>query len=140
MFDININDVKPYADAAGNVTVKAWNHAREVHEEKLAKARQTKEYQFWCANDEEDIDAEKIISDIKNLKDEVYFNVVFSEEIDYLAADKKTAAEQKVSQRKLESTFRSTLDKKGLYDVSPERAPKETYSTAKSLKKFKMRL
>lgn len=78
--------MKTYADAAGNVTVKAWNHAREVHEEKLARARQTKEYQSWCGNDEEDIEAEKIISDIKNLSSEVYFNIYFSE-FDYLQTE-----------------------------------------------------
>lgn len=70
--------------------MKAWNHAREVHEEKLARARQTKEYQTWCGNDEEDIEAEKIISDIKNLSAEVYFNVYFSD-IDTLKADRRVA-------------------------------------------------
>jgi hypothetical protein len=39
LFDIGFTDLRSYADAAGNVTVKAWNHAREVHEEKLARAR-----------------------------------------------------------------------------------------------------
>ena len=44
LFDISISDVKVWGDAAGAVPVKSWNYAREVHEEKLAKARQTKEY------------------------------------------------------------------------------------------------
>jgi len=39
LFDIAIRDVKVWGDAAGAVSVKSWNYAREVHEEKLAKFR-----------------------------------------------------------------------------------------------------
>ena len=96
LFDIAIKDVKVWGDAAGAVDVKSWNYAKEVHEEKLAKSRQTKEYQSWCAADEEDIEAERVVSDIKNLYGEVYFNVYFSE-IDHTQAHERTLAEQKVS-------------------------------------------
>ena len=96
LFDIDIKDVRVWSDAAGAVPVKSWNYAREVHEEKLSKLRKMKEWQTWCQEDEEDVEGEKVISDIRNLYNETYFNVYFTE-IDHGRSDYKTAMEQKVS-------------------------------------------
>ena len=96
MFDVNIKDINVWSDAAGAVSVKSWNHVKEVHEEKLAKLRKMKEWQTWCQEDEDDIEGEKVISDIKNLYNEVYFNVYFTE-IDQRNADINVAMEQKAS-------------------------------------------
>ena len=38
-----------------------------------------KEYEGWIKEDEEDVEGERIISDIKNLYAEKYFNVYFTE-------------------------------------------------------------
>lgn len=44
VFDINIRNIKNWSDAAGAVSVKSWNYAREVHEDKLSRLRDMKEY------------------------------------------------------------------------------------------------
>lgn len=41
-----------------------------------------KEYEGWIKEDEEDFEGERIISDIKNLYVEQYFNVGFTEKED----------------------------------------------------------
>lgn len=76
---MNVSDIQVWSDAAGAVSTKSWNYAREIHQEKLKRLRQMKEYEGWIKEDEEDVEGERVISDIKNLYAEQYFNVYFQE-------------------------------------------------------------
>lgn len=49
-----------------------------MHLDKLEEYRSTKKWQKACQDDQDDIEADQIISDIKNLNQEKHFNTVNS--------------------------------------------------------------
>jgi hypothetical protein len=60
------------------VQVKAWEHAKNAHLEKLAKFRRQKKYESWLQDDEDDVDGERILCDIRSFNLESPFNVYFN--------------------------------------------------------------
>lgn len=73
-----VTDIKPISDILGQVETDAWNESRKQHLDKLEKHRSLKKYQALLEDDEEDVEAEKIMSDIRNLRNEKYFNIYFN--------------------------------------------------------------
>ena len=77
LFNVAVEDIQVWSDAAGAVSTKSWNYARDLHQDKLHQLRNMKEYEGWIKEDEEDVEGERVISDIKNLYAEQYFNIYF---------------------------------------------------------------
>ena len=73
-----ITDIKVWTDIVGTIEKKEWMEAQRVHVDKLNEYRNTKKWIKTCQEDQDDIEADQIISDIKNLNHEKYFNTVNS--------------------------------------------------------------
>ena len=73
-----VRDIKPISDILGKVEMEAWEESSSYHLEKLEKYRMLKKYQNYLQDDEEDVEGEKIMSDIKNLRSEKTFNLYFN--------------------------------------------------------------
>ena len=84
----------------GQVAAKEWEQAQNVHSYKVSVLRQQKKYERWLQEDEDDIEGEKVYSDIKNLVQEKYFNVYFDS-----LHDQTITQEQIKNQINLDSTL-----------------------------------
>ena len=76
-FDISIKrDIKCWAEICPwGVERKQWEAAQDFHEDKLEMfSNENKPWQRACQEDDFDVEAEKIYSDVKNLHFEKYFN------------------------------------------------------------------
>ena len=75
---MKIQDIKCWSQINNGVEKKQWEQAESLHLEKLEKYRfQDKYVRGLLDEDEDDVEGEKIISDIKNLNSERFFNMYF---------------------------------------------------------------
>ena len=77
--DVAIKDINVYSDIVGDVMVENWETAQHNHGDKVAAFRNRKKYEFALYDDEDDFEAEKIKSDIKNFNQEHFFNLYFND-------------------------------------------------------------
>ena len=92
MFNKKIQDLKVWSHINNGVERKQWEQAEKLHLEKLEKYRFQQKYVSLIEEDEDDVEGEKIISDIKNLNHERFFNMyVMDGDPDH---DEKTAQEK----------------------------------------------
>lgn len=61
------------------VLVKDWELAGHKHDRLVTKLMAKKKWETILSDDEEDLDGEAIISEIKNLRHEKYFNTYFNQ-------------------------------------------------------------
>ena len=74
-FNKKIPDLKVWSHINNGVEKKQWEQAEALHLEKLDKYRFQEKYVQLIEEDEDDVEGEKIISDIKNLNHERFFNM-----------------------------------------------------------------
>ena len=96
----SIKDINAFGEVVGQVAAKEWEQAQNVHSYKVSVLRQQKKYERWLQEDEDDIEGEKVYSDIKNLMQEKYFNVYFDS-----LHDQTITQEQIKNQINLDSTL-----------------------------------
>jgi hypothetical protein len=96
----SIKDISAFGEVVGQVAAKEWEQAQNVHSYKVSVLRQQKKYERWLQEDEDDIEGEKVYSDIKNLMQEKYFNVYFDS-----LHDQTITQEQIKNQINLDSTL-----------------------------------
>ena len=96
----SIKDINAFGEVVGQVAAKEWEQAQNVHSYKVSVLRQQKKYERWLQEDEDDIEGEKVYSDIKNLVQEKYFNVYFDS-----LHDQTITQEQIKNQINLDSTL-----------------------------------
>lgn len=77
--DVAIKDIKVFSDIVGDVVVENWEMAQNNHGDKVTAFRNRKKYEFALYDDEDDFEAEKIKSDIKNFNQEHFFNIYFND-------------------------------------------------------------
>lgn len=77
--DVAIKDIKVFSDIVGDVVVENWETAQKNHSDKVGTFQNRKKYQFYLYDDEDDFEAEKIKSDIKNFNQEHFFNLYFND-------------------------------------------------------------
>jgi hypothetical protein len=77
-FNVELKDIKVFSDITGNVVTQDWELSKNGHHEKLGKYRVMKKYQKCLEDDEDDVEAEKVMSDIRNLNNEKFFNIYFN--------------------------------------------------------------
>ena len=71
---INVYSEIPTAD---NFTGDERLKAKKEHKERMARERQGKGWKAWVEPDENDIEADRLISEIKNFKYEQFWNSTF---------------------------------------------------------------
>lgn len=68
-----------YSDAAyalpPGIDKNSWQISDDAHKNKLARCRKRKPYEYACAEDEDDEEAERVYCDTKNLEEERFFNL-----------------------------------------------------------------
>lgn len=100
-----INDLKVWSLINNGVEKKQWEQAEALHEEKLEKYRFQQKYVSLIEEDEDDVEGEKIISDIKNLNHERFFNMyVMDGDPDH---DEKVAQERFKGQTDLAASMKT---------------------------------
>jgi hypothetical protein len=57
-----------------NFTKNDVERVRQLHEAKLERYRNRKDWEAWIEEDELDIEGERILADIKNYKSEYFFD------------------------------------------------------------------
>lgn len=67
-----MNDIKVYSDLV-ECTHKEWLHAENAHEDKKNAFVKQRKYESYLQDDEDDVDAERVYCDIKNLQQEKFF-------------------------------------------------------------------
>jgi len=80
-----------------------WEFAENGHEEKLNKYRRMKDFEKCLEDDEEDVEADKIMSNIRNLESEKFFNIYFNHFDEF---DSEVAKEQIKNQMNLDKTIK----------------------------------
>ena len=117
-----ITDIQVWTDIVGTVEKKQWLQAGNVHRDKLEEYRNTKTWEKVCKDDQDDYDADQIISDIKNLNAEKHFNTVgagwdLEADLERLAKDDKqhskafNATLMQSKEVKVDTQDREALDK-----------------------------
>ena len=71
-----------YSDILGEVEKDPWLSAKEDHQQKLENLRGKKKWQFLCMDDEDDIEAERVYCDVKNLQEEKTFKFYYRRDFD----------------------------------------------------------
>lgn len=69
---VEMCDIKVYSDLV-EVTNQEWEHALNAHNEKKEAFNRLRKYESYLLDDEDDIDAERVYCDIKNLQQEKFF-------------------------------------------------------------------
>ena len=106
-FNKKINDLKVWSHINNGVEKKQWEQAEALHLEKLDKYRFQEKYVQLIEEDEDDVEGEKIISDIKNLNHERFFNMyVMDGDEDH---DEKLAKERFKGQSDLAASMKNPI-------------------------------
>jgi hypothetical protein len=98
------------------VSTEAWTRSREAHLNKLRKYREQKDYQIFIEEDEDDIEAEKVYSSIKNLHSEKFYHHYF-----YADPDRDTATRANLEQmegvKEMGQTLHGSTAKRSMNDT-----------------------
>lgn len=86
-YDVKHEDIKDVIPFTGlkkdSVLVKDWEQAGNRHKQKIESLMAKRPWETILDDDEEDLEAEHIISEIKNFRNEKFFNVYFNQ-IDFI--------------------------------------------------------
>ena len=69
--------IKEWSKFADNFTKEDLDRAHEQHLERLKRYRNRKPWEAWIEEDELDLEGERLLSEIKNYKEEHFFNTKF---------------------------------------------------------------
>lgn len=74
-----IKRIRVYSEipSVDNFTAEEKMQAKKQHKERMARERKGKGWQAWIEPDENDIEADRLISEIKNFKNEHFWNTSF---------------------------------------------------------------
>ena len=74
--NIALDKITLWSKIADNFSQGDVNRLRRLHLEKLERYRKRKDWEAWVEEDELDIEGERILSEIKNYKDEFFFRCI----------------------------------------------------------------
>lgn len=74
--NIDIRNIVEWSKISDNFTQGDINRVRRQHLEKLDRYRKRKDWEAWVEEDEIDIEGERILSEIKNYKEEYFFQIM----------------------------------------------------------------
>ena len=72
-----LKSIRVWSEVGDNFEVEDQKATLREHKERMARYRKRRDWEAWIEEDEEDIDADRIISEIKNYKSEFFWNTSF---------------------------------------------------------------
>lgn len=72
-----LRQIKVWSEIADNFTNEDKTECIRAHKERLARHRKRKDWEAWIEKDDLDIDGERILAEIKNYKNEHFWNTKF---------------------------------------------------------------
>ena len=90
-----------------------WERTYTSHTEKLAMHRGQKPWQAPCMDDQDDLEAERIMSDVKNLEEEKQFYLYYQRQIDVGELERMEAEQERIERAETmrEDAFVRTITK-----------------------------
>ena len=72
-----LRQIRNWSEVADNFTQAEKAEVTRLHKEKLARYRNRKDWEAWVEEDELDIEADRMLAEIKNYKSEYFFSSSF---------------------------------------------------------------
>ena len=72
-----IKSIRVWGEVGDNFEIEDQKNAIREHKERMARYRKRRDWEAWIEEDEMDIEADRIISEIKNYKSEYFWNTNF---------------------------------------------------------------